>query len=397
MTAPKRVRKTIAVIRPVQQNRFYFATEFVCAARGYWLSVFPRVAVELRRRRALATRIPDPVLRRLALQALERKGHNLEGAAAFAILAPRPQRPLVVQALVCSQAMCDYLDVLCEQPNRDPVANGYALHDALLDAVATPGFRDPDYYRHHPHRKDGGYLRALIDGVSSALVLLPARDAVAAPIARAAKRIASYQALNHCDVRDSYQPFEHWARSEGRSFPDMRWWEAGAGAGSTLSLHVLLGVAADPRVHPRDVSAIDDAYFPWIGALHSMLDSLVDRGEDLAMGARGLIDHYLSAEEAASRMQAITREAITRARSLPRGRRHALIVAAMTSFYLCDLRRSSSRLANEVVLSIMQELGGLIAPNMAVLRLRRSLHRGRTTQAVPFLSAGGPVEGMSSG
>jgi tetraprenyl-beta-curcumene synthase len=397
MTAPKRVRKTIAVIRPVHQNRFYFATEFVCAARGYWLSVFPRVAVELRRRRALAARIPDPALRRLALQALERKGHNLEGAAAFATLAPRPQRPLVVQALVCSQAMCDYLDVLCEQPNRDPVANGYALHDALLDAVATPGFRDPDYYyRHHPHREDGGYLRALIDGVNSALVLLPARDAVAAPIARAAKRIASYQALNHCDVHGSYQPFEDWARSEGRSFPDMRWWEAGAGAGSTLSLHVLLGVAADPRVHPRDVSAIDDAYFPWIGALHSMLDSLVDRGEDLAMGARGLIDHYVSVEEAASRMQAITREAITRARSLPRGRRHALIVAAMTSFYLCDLRRSSSRLANEVVPSITQELGGLIAPNMAVLRLRRSLHRGRTTRAVPLLSAGGgPVEGMS--
>lgn len=396
MTAPKRVRNTITVVRPAHRNRFYFATEFICAARGYWLGVFPHVAVELRRRRALAARIPDLSLRRLALQALERKGRNLEGAAVFATLAPRSQRPLVVQALVCSQAMCDYLDVLCEQPNRDPVANGYALHDALLDAVAAPGLRDPDYYRHHPHREDGGYLRALIDGVRNALALLPASDGVAAPLARAVKRIASYQALNHCEVHGSYQPFEHWARGEGRSCPDMRWWEAGAGAGSTLSLHVLVGVAADPRIHRSDISAIDDAYFPWIGALHSMLDSLVDRGEDLAMGVRGLIDYYLSVEEAASRMQTITREAITRARSLPRGRRHALIVAAMTSFYLCDLRRSDARLASEVVPSIMQELGGLIAPNMAVLRLRRSLQRGSRTQTVPLLSAGGPVKGMSS-
>lgn len=394
MTAPKRVRNTVPFLRPVHKNRLYFATEFVCAARGYWLGVFPRVALELRRRRVLAARIPDPVLRRLALTALERKGRNLEGAAAFATLAPPPQRPLVVRALVCSQAMCDYLDMLCEQPSRDPVANGYALHDALLDAVAAPGSRKGDYYRHHPHREDGGYLRALVEAVSGALALLPAREAVEAPIAHAAQRIAAYQALNHYDANGSYEPFERWARSEGSSCPELRWWEAGAGAGSTLALHVLIGAAADPGVHRSDVSAINDAYFPWIGALHSLLDSLVDRDEDLAMGVRGLIDYYLSAEEAATRMQAISREAIVRARSLPKGRRHALIVAAMTSFYLCDLRRSSSRLSNEVVPSIMQELGGLIAPNMAVLRLRRSLQRGKA-QAVPLLSAGGPLEGMS--
>jgi len=352
------------------------------------------VAVELRRRRVLAARIPDPTLRELALAALERKGRNLEGAAAFATLAPRPERPLVVHALVCAQAMCDYLDLLCEQSSRDPVANGYALHDALLDAVDAPGLRDTDYYRHHSHREDGGYLRALTESIRGALALLPAREAVAEPIVRAAQRIAAYQALNHCDAHGSYEPFERWARSEGRSCPDLRWWEAGAGAGSTLALHVLVGAAADAGLHRREVSAIDNAYFPWIGALHSLLDSLVDRGEDLMMGVRGLIDYYLSPDEAAARMQTIAREAISRARLLPSGRRHALIVAAMTSFYLCDLRCSSSRLPREVVPSIMQELGGLIAPNMAVLRLRRSLGRGRAVQALPLLSAGGPAEGV---
>ncbi|HEX3391463.1 MAG TPA: DUF2600 family protein [Solirubrobacteraceae bacterium] len=396
MTAPERVRNDVPVVRAVQKSRLCFATEFVCAARGYWLGVFPRVALELRRRRVLASRIPDPALRLLALTALERKGRNLEGAAAFATLAPRPQRPLVVQALVCSQAMCDYLDVLCEQPSHDPVANGYALHDALLDAVAVPGIRDGDYYRHHSHREDGGYLGALAQSVREALALLPARQVVAESIARAASRIAAYQALNHCDALGSYEPFERWARSERSSCPDLRWWEAGAGAGSTLALHVLVGAAADADVEEHEVSAIDDAYFPWIGALHSLLDSLVDRGEDCEMGVRGLIDYYLSADEAATRMQTIAREAIARAGLLPRGRRHALIVAAMTSFYLCDLHRSSSRLPSEVVPSIVQELGGLIAPNMAVLRVRRSLQRGRAAQTAPLLSAGGPVEGVSA-
>jgi hypothetical protein len=113
------------------------------------------------------------------------------------------------------------------------------------------------------------------------------------------------------------------------------------------------------------------------------------------MGVRGLIDYYLSAEEAAARMQTIAREALSRTRSLPRGRRHALILAAMTSFYLCDLRRSTSRLPSEVVPAIMQELGGLIAPNMAVHRLRRSLQRGNPAEPMPLLPVGGSVEGIA--
>jgi hypothetical protein len=60
------------VVRRIHNNRLCFAAEFLCTARGYWLGVFPRVAAEIRRRRALAARIPDPTLRRLALLALDR-------------------------------------------------------------------------------------------------------------------------------------------------------------------------------------------------------------------------------------------------------------------------------------------------------------------------------------
>jgi tetraprenyl-beta-curcumene synthase len=359
--------------------------EFACAARGYWLGVFPRVALEIRRCRMLASRIPDPSLRRLALLALEKKSGNLEGAAAFATLARGPQRPPVVQALVCCQAMCDYLDVLCEQPNSDPVTNGWALHEVLLDSVGRGSPDGSDYYRHHSSGEDGGYLRALSQSVRCALAALPARSSVVRSMAQAAERIATYQALNHGDAYGSYRPFERWAMRESRCCPDLNWWEAGAGGGSTLTLHVLIGAAADPSIRPRDARAIDDAYFPWIGALHSLLDSLVDYGEDIAMGTPGLIDCYLSPSQAASRMRTIAAEALSRARQLPRGRRHALIVAAMSSFYLCDLRRSSSRLPKAVVPSVLEVLGDLAAPNIAVLRVRRSLQRDTPEEGAPVL------------
>ncbi|HEV3093132.1 MAG TPA: DUF2600 family protein [Solirubrobacteraceae bacterium] len=383
-------------MRRIHNNRLCFAAELLCTARGYWLGVFPRVAAEIRHRRALAARIPDPTLRRLALLALDRKGANLEGAAAFATLAPARQRPPVVRALVSCQAMCDYLDVLCEQSGPDPVANGQALHEALLDAVGAPGESGADYYRHHSHRLDGGYLRALAQSIRAAIAPLPARAAVADSMVRAAERIAGYQALNHGDAHGSYQPFESWARREGGPFPDLRWWEAGAGAGSTLALHVLIGVAGDAGIHRRDARAIDAAYFPWIGALHSLLDSLVDRGEDRAMGMRGLIDCYLSPSEAAVRMRTIAREALRRARLLPQGSRHALILAAMTSFYLCDMRSSSARLPSAVIPLVLEEMGSLATPNMAMLRVRRSLRGGTAPDDPPLLlPAGDHAERMS--
>jgi hypothetical protein len=140
-----------------------------------------------------------------------------------------------------------------------------------------------------------------------------------------------------------------------------------------MTLYVLIAAAADPSLKSFDMMAIESAYFPWIGALHSLLDSLVDHEEDIATGERGLIDCYPSPLDAATRMRAIAREALDRAAALPQGRRHKLIVAAMTSFYLCELSDSASPHARLVAPSVLSAVGGLAAPTMAILSARRSL------------------------
>jgi tetraprenyl-beta-curcumene synthase len=306
----------------------------------------------------------------VALHALESKRRNLEGAAAFAVLVNRRSQPAVVKALTICQAICDYLDLLAEQPSRDPVANGLQLHEALLVAI-TPGRSHGDYYRHCEHSNDGGYLHTLIELVHEALLELPSLALVAEPLRCAAGRIAAYQSLNHGDHLGSYRPFEQWASWETRPATGLRWWETGAGAGSTLSLYVLMAAAADPRLEQSDVTAIESAYFPWIGALHSLLDSLADREEDMATGERGLIDCYASAVDAAARMQMIACEALQRAEMLTRGRRHALILAAMTSFYICEMRKSRSMHVQLVAPAVLQAIGGLATPTMPILGARR--------------------------
>lgn len=382
------MRHAIPIIRVIHKNGLWIAADFVCTAWRYWLAVFPRVAREVGRRRALAVRIPDPVLRDLALEALDRKRCNLEGAAAFAALVPRVSRPLVVRAVVACQAICDYLDLLSEQPSQDPVANGFRLHEALIVAT-TPGRSHSDYYLHHDRRDDGGYLRALVESVREALAALPLLSLTAAPMRRAAERIACYQSFNHGDTLGSYDQFERWAAAETSPATGLHWWETGAGAGSTLTLYVLIAAAAHPCLRPSDVWAIENAYFPWIGALHSLLDSVVDRDEDLASGERGLIDCYPSPLDAATRMRTIAGEALRRAAALPRGRLHTLIVAAMTSFYTCEINRSASPYARLVAASVLDAIGGLAAPTMAILGARRSL-RGLLDPWHPSPSPAGP-------
>lgn len=344
------------------------------AARNYWLNVFPDACREVRVWRARAEEIPDPALRRIALQAHNEKRGNLEGAAAFAAFAQPAGRHAAVRAVVAYQTMFDYLDDLSEEPCEDPIANGRRLNGALLTAIA-PRRAHHDYYAYRPRGADGGYLHALIATCRTALTALPSFAAIAELVREASERVATYQSLNHGDGNGRHDSFERWARDSGRAHTRLRWWETGAAAGSTLDLFALIAAAADPALDPGVAKTLGRAYFPWVGALHSLLDSLADRAEDLATGRRGLIDYYGSPHEAADRIATIANEAMSQVSELPGGHSHALIVAAMTSFYLCDLSLSSSPHARLATPAVLDAMGRLARPTMLILGARRATGR----------------------
>ncbi len=110
-------------MRTTAGGRAVLTGAFAGAARRYWLGVFPRVCAERRRREARAQEIPDPLLRRVVVDALHKWG-NIEGAAAFAAFVPRRRRAAAVRAMVCFQAAYNYLDMLTELPNTDPRPTG---------------------------------------------------------------------------------------------------------------------------------------------------------------------------------------------------------------------------------------------------------------------------------
>lgn len=344
------------------------------AARSYWLGVFPDACREIRSWRARAQEIPDPALRRIALRAHREKRGNLEGAAAFAAFAPPAGRRAAVRAVIAYQTMFDYLDDLSEEASADPIGDGRQLNGALLAAVA-PGEPHRVYYPHRHGGEDGGYLHALIGACRAALTALPSYATVAGLALGATQRVVTYQSLNHGDGNGRHDSFERWARASGKAHARLRWWETGAAAGSTLDLFALIGAAADPALDPGVATMLGTAYFPWVGALHSLLDSLADRVEDLATGKRGLIDYYRSPDEAAERIATIASEAMSQVSELPGGHSHTLIVTAMTSFYLCDLSMSSSPHARLAAPAVLEAMGRLARPIMVILGTRRAAGR----------------------
>jgi tetraprenyl-beta-curcumene synthase len=399
---------------------------FAHAAFSYWTSVFPRVCFYIARWRRRARRIPDPVLRQLALDALDKRS-NIEGAAAFAAFVPLTRRANVARATSAFQAAYNLLDMLGEQPSPDPVLDGQRLHEALVyavtpqdggdvdgaagegssgDTVRSTDPRSPgidmleaqgagalgaapagppgsagggpleaksagplDWYEHHPQRNDGGYLDTLIEECRDAFTALPSHFLAAPSAQAAATRIVAFQSLNLSKSQGEHAGLEQWARAATPAQTGLQWWETAAAAGSSLGVHVLIAAAAEPQLDSGEVSALAHAYFPWIGGLHSLLDNLIDKHEDEAAGHRSLIEYY-GPEQAAQRMRWIAEQALAKAAELPHSRRHVVILAAMIGNYLATPEAHSTEL-KPIGDSVLATVNALRRPTMLVFELRR--------------------------
>jgi tetraprenyl-beta-curcumene synthase len=355
--------------RPPQPLRVAAASSPVVAR--HLALVLPQASRELAHWRRRAQTIPNLRLRNAAGRALAKRG-NVEGAALLATLAPAAQRRPTVTALVAFQTAYNYLDALSELPSDDPIANGDQLHQALLTALHADA-PHPDYYALHPDRGDGGYIDALVDACSAAVAGLPSFATLAPTLRCAAARIVDFQALNLSERQGGQYALKQWAGELGPAHDGLAWWESAAAAGSSLAVHALIAAAADPHLDGDEASAIDRAYHPWVGALHSLLDSLVDRREDHQRAHRSLLEHYRSPAEAANRLSMLAARARAATERLHAPATHRTILIAMCSYYLsapeCDTAE-----AQAVTRALTRTLGPALTAAIAMFRARRLLN-----------------------
>jgi tetraprenyl-beta-curcumene synthase len=341
----------------------------------YWLTIFPLVRRELRRWRVRAEAIPQPTLRDIAWRTLALEGLNAEGAALFAMLAPVGRRQAATRLLVAFQVMYDYLDALTERPTRDPLRSSRQLHLALLVALGRPAPVE-GYFAHHPLGCDGGYLAELAASCQTIFCELPGAREAAPHVIRAAVRSAEGQSQSHAAAFTNEHELIRWAERETPAGLGLRWWETAAAAESSLVIHALLASAAAPSLTATSAARIAAAYWPWITGLNALLDDLIDTAEDAAEGTHSYIARYRSPAVLARRLGVIAAEASSGIDRLPQRRRHGVIFAAMTSYYLA-VPQAADAWIEPVARQVREQVGMDVRPLLVVLRIRRKLARRR--------------------
>ena len=368
--APRRAagRSTGVLARTAATEPLHLGLTFADIVARYLLLVLPSAASELALWRNRAAEIPNAKLRHHALAALAKRG-NIEGAALFATLAPAVHRGRTIRALVAYQSAYNYLDALCELPSDDPIANGEQLHQALLTAL-HPDAEHSDYYARNPDCGDGGYLTSIVDTCRSAVAGLPSFEVIA-PLARAAAgRIVDFQALNLNERQGGHDALERWATEETPPNSGLEWWETAAAAGSSLAVHALIAASADAHLDSSEAREIDRAYFPWIGALHSLLDSLVDRDEDNERGQCSLLGYYHSPAQTAIQLGSLAGRASAATERLSEPHAHRVMLTAMCSYYLSAPQCYTAE-AQTITHGLTQALGVPLHVAIALVRVRR--------------------------
>lgn len=334
------------------------------------------VSREVDRWRTLAAAIPDDALRHDALEAIDRKRANIDGAALFWTL-PRARSRELLRLLVAYEVLADFLDCTNERGAHVGTTNGLTLHRALVEAL-DPATPVSDYYRYHPWTEDGGYVRALVDTCRQTCVELPSYD-TAKPLLTRAAFLTQVLALNHePDPTRRDAVLRAWADTHFAGQSELAWFEWTGGASAWLTVLALLALAAEPDRVPRDAQDTYSAYLPWVSLVGTMLDSYGDIDQDGADAAHSYIAHYESTEAAATRVRQIVRRSLDQAGALPDGHRHLVLASCMIAMYLS---KDSVRVPEmrPLTLSMVLAAGPLTRLLMPVLRAWRVIYGQRST------------------
>jgi tetraprenyl-beta-curcumene synthase len=292
----------------------------------------------------------------------------------FSIL-PRARNQSLLRLLVAYQIIWDFLDSVNERGAHVGVANGRQLHLALIDAL-DPARPISDYYRHHPWREDGGYLRALVGVCRECCTELPSYERVRPLVIREAVR-AQVLAINHdLDPLSRNEQLQAWAAKEFPDGHEASWFELSGAASAGLAIFALLALAVEPGCNDTEITQTQHTYFPWTSATATMLDSYVDQAEDAANGDHIYISHYL-APELTERTCMLVQRCLLEAGALQNGEKHILIAACMVALYLSkDSARTPAM--QQTTRRIVCSGGSLTRVLLPILRLWRTAYSLRS-------------------
>ncbi len=333
LSSPARLRALVAddPLLPLDLARFL-------------LRVVPAAAATLQTIRVEAERIPDARLRTEALASVDGKAFHVAGACILATFLPPVQARCYIEIVTPLETIYDYLDNLCDR-HPDVAPQAYpVLHRAVADAL-DPQAPRREYYAKGPAGDDGGYLQSLVAQTQRALATVPKLERLRPCFADAASFYAELQTYKHLPRGDRELACVAWYERNRARFSALDWHEFACAAGSNLHVFAALYMAFTGHTHA--IGATYDAYFPFVSAIHILLDSFIDQLEDEEHDDLNFARVYGNANAMRERFAFMSFEARDRLSALPDAARHRFVLDVMTLFYLSHPKIAAAGLERE--------------------------------------------------
>lgn len=304
-------------------------------------SILPEVAKQLAFWESVALSMPDQDLQKIALDSLKTRRFHSQGGALLAG-SNLAQKSALIALLVAFQTLSDYLDNLCDRRNATP-ENCLQLHRSMQDVLLPVGQFSDDYYALQERKQDGGYLNALVCFCQKIIAQFPKNAKVLQLIADNLEIFVNYQAIKQYPKEEIDTKIKHWSQPYLAKYPDLNYYEFFSGGGSTLSFHALFTLLSDPSCDDNEVDRIAGAYFPYINAMHVLMDYFIDQEEDASHDEFNAIAYFKNEDVFWQRLLYIAERAQTFIMQSVNQRFHQIIIEGTFYFYLSDPKIANYR------------------------------------------------------
>lgn len=289
----------------------------------------------------MAHNIPNPELRKQALDSMHTKKFHCQGGSVYAAQVV-PHVETIVPLIVAYQTISDYLDNLCDRSTSLDPRDFRQLHVSMQDAL-TPGAPLRDYYRYREDKDDGGYLASLVQTCQRHAAQLPAYARIQSKVVEFSTLYSDLQVYKHMAPALREGELLKWWDQHKETYGQLYWQEFAAVTGSTIGIFALFCLATQADVTEEEIRAVSGAYFPWLCGLHILLDYLIDLEEDRLGGDLNFVSYYDSERDATARLQFFIKQAKASVRRLPNSSFHRMIVDGLIAFYLADRKVNRSQ------------------------------------------------------
>ncbi|WP_430784657.1 tetraprenyl-beta-curcumene synthase family protein [Virgibacillus flavescens] len=299
-----------------------------------YFKVFPQVNMELSYWKRRAERIPDPELRTQALASISSKRFHCQGGGVYAILAGKRSKE-AIQFIVAYQTISDYLDNLCDRSTSLDPADFGLLHQSMIDAL-TPSNTIKNYYELRIEQDDGGYLNDLVKTCQKILKNAEGFDAIQVFLGELCGLYSDLQVHKHVTHEERIPRLTNWFAQHKDTYPQLRWYEFSAAAGSTLGIFCLVSYMLGGQLNEKIANEVYLGYFPFMQSLHILLDYYIDQQEDQMESDLNFCTYYADDAELKGRLQYFIEETRNHVKHLPNPQFHEMVRCGLVGLYLGD-------------------------------------------------------------